>query len=269
MVFDKNITPLHELINLSGKRALVTGGAMGIGKAISYRLAEAGATIAIGDISQEKGLKAAQDITESGYKAFFLSCDISREEQVKNLFAEVDTRLGGLDILVNNAGIFPFSPLMQTTAEEMEKVLAVNVKGLLYCSREAARRMIEQAREGSIINIASIDSIHPAHKHLAVYDASKGAVLTLTKSLAREFGEFGIRVNAIAPGGIMTEGTIIQSRAAGETGRSGLREFMTRIPLGRMGKPDDIARTALFLASDLSEYMTGSLLLVDGGYLLS
>ena len=269
MVVDKNFIPLQELINLSGKRALVTGGAMGIGNAIAYRLAEAGATVAIGDISEEKGKKAAQDISESGYQAFFLSCDFSHEEQIQNTFAEIDSRMGGLDILVNNAGIFPFSPLMQTTAEEIEKVMAVNVKGLLFCSREAGKRMIEQKKEGNIINIASIDSIHPSHKHLAVYDASKGAVLTLTRSLAREFGEYGIRVNAIAPGGIMTEGTIIQSRAAGETGRSGLREFMTRIPLGRMGKPDDIARAALFLASDLSDYMTGSLLLVDGGYLLS
>jgi 2-dehydro-3-deoxy-D-gluconate 5-dehydrogenase len=269
MAVDKNFTPLNQLISLSGKRALVTGGAMGIGYAIAFRLAEAGATVAIVDIIEEKGLKASKNITDSGYKAFFLACDISSEEQVKNTFEAVDSRIGSPDILVNNAGIFPFSPLMQTPAEEIEKVLAVNVKGLLYCSREAARRMIEGKNEGSIINIASIDSIHPSHKHLAVYDASKGAVLTLTKSLAREFGAYGIRVNAIAPGGIMTEGTITQSQASGETGRSGLREFMTRIPLGRMGKPDDIARTALFLASDLSDYMTGSLLLVDGGYLLS
>jgi len=104
---------------------------------------------------------------------------------------------------------------------------------------------------------------------LAVYDASKGAVLSLTKSLAKEWGPAGIRVNAIAPGGIMTEGAMAQSRASGETGRSGLREFFSRLPLGRMGDADDVARVALFLASDLSSYMTGSLVLVDGGYLLS
>ena len=241
MPTNNNFTPINQLISLSGKKALVTGGAMGIGYAIAYRLAEAGAVVAIIDINEEKGTKAAQDLVDYGYQAFFQVCDISREEQVKNTFEAANARLGGIDILVNNAGIFPFSPLMQITAEEIEKVLAVNVKGLFYCAREAGRRMIEQKRDGNIINLASIDSLHPSHKQLAIYDASKGAVLTLTKSLAREFGAYGIRVNAIAPGGILTEGAITQSRSSGETSRAGLKEFMSRIPLGKMGIPDDIA----------------------------
>jgi len=269
MPTNKNFTPVNELISLSGKKALVTGGAMGIGYAVAYRLAEAGAVVAIIDINEEKGHQAAQDIVDYGYQSFFQRCDVIREEEVRNTFEAAATRMGSIDILVNNAGIFPLSPIMQTSEEEIEKVLAINVKGLFYCSREAGRRMMEQKREGIIINLASIDSLHPSHKHMAIYDASKGAVLTMTKSLAREFGAYGIRVNAIAPGGILTEGSITQIRSTGETSRAGLKEFMSRIPLGKMGIPDDVARVALFLASDLSGYMTGSLLLVDGGYLVS
>jgi 2-deoxy-D-gluconate 3-dehydrogenase len=266
---EKTFPPLNQLISLAGKKALVTGGAMGIGLAIAYRLAEAGAALTVADLNDEKGRQAALDLTGAGYQASFLHCDVSREEDVKNTVSTAAAGMKGLDILVNNAGIFPFTPVMLMTSDEIEKILAVNVKGLLYCAREVARWMIEHKRSGCIINLASIDSVHPSHKGLAVYDASKGAVLTLTKSLAREWGPSGIRVNAIAPGGIMTEGTLAQSRASGETSRSGLREFFSRLPLGRMGNADDVARVALFLASDLSGYMTGSLVLVDGGYLVS
>jgi 2-dehydro-3-deoxy-D-gluconate 5-dehydrogenase len=269
MASDKKFTPLSELISLADKKALVTGGAMGIGFAIAYRLAEAGATVAIIDVNAERGQKAAQDLANYGYPTFFLSCDVSREDEVKKTTRAAIARMGSLDILVNNAGVFPFSPLQQMTAADIEKVLAVNVKGMLYFIREGSRWMIEQKRSGCIINLASIDSLHPSHKGLPVYDASKGAVLSLTKSLAKELGPHNIRVNAIAPGGIMTEGALAQSRASGETGRAGLKEFMARVPLGKMGIPDDIGRTALFLASELSGYMTGSLLVVDGGYLLS
>ena len=268
MASSKKITPLNELISLAGKKALVTGGAMGIGYAIAYRLAEAGATVAIVDVNQERGQKASQDLVNLGYRSFFLRCDVSREEEVKNAIDTALARMGSLDILVNNAGIFPFSPLMQMTAADIEKVLSVNLKGLIYFSREASRCMIEQKHSGSIINIASIDALHPSDRGLPVYDASKGAVLSLTKSMARELGPEGIRVNAIAPGGIMTDGTLIQSRSGGEVSRAWLRKFMARIPLGRMGAADDIARVALFLASGLSEYMTGSLIVADGGYLL-
>jgi NAD(P)-dependent dehydrogenase (short-subunit alcohol dehydrogenase family) len=269
MSAEKKFPPLNQLISLANKKALVTGGAMGIGFAIAYRLAEAGAAVTVADVNDDKGQQSAQDLTNAGYRAFFLHCDVSHEEDVKNAFNTAVGRMGGLDILVNNAGIFPFTPVMQMTAADIEKILAVNVKGLLYCAREAARRMLEQKRSGCIINLASIDSLHPSYKGLSVYDASKGAVLSMTKSLAKEWGPSGIRVNAIAPGGIMTEGTMAQSRASGETSRTGLREFLSRLPLGRMGVADDVGRVALFLASDLSSYMTGSLVLVDGGYLLS
>jgi 2-dehydro-3-deoxy-D-gluconate 5-dehydrogenase len=263
---EKKFTPLQDLISLSGKRALVSGGAMGIGYAISYRLAEAGAEVVILDRNVEKGEGAARSVAASGFKASFLACDVSREDEVKGAAAGVLTA-GPVDILVNNAGIFPLTPIISMTAEDIEKVLSVNLKGMLYLTREVARWMLEQKRGGCIINLASIDALRSSHNSLPVYDASKGAVISLTRSLARELGPSGIRVNAIAPGGILTEGAI--SQRSGENSRAGLREFMSRIPLGKMGIADDIGRAALFLASDLSVYMTGSLLVVDGGYLVS
>ncbi len=256
-----------KLISLAGKKALVTGGARGIGFGITYRLAEAGASVTIVDLNEEKGQEAVQDLNGYGYQVKFMSCDVSREEDAKKTVNSAFSAMGGLHILVNNAGIFPYTPILQMGTTDIDSVLSVNVKGMLYFTREAARLMVAQKCFGSIINIASIDSIHPSHRGMSLYDASKGAVLTLTKSLARELGPEGIRVNAIAPGGILTEGAL--SQKGEQFNRAGLKEFMSRITLGRMGSADDIGRVALFLASDLSSYMNGSLVTVDGGYLIS
>ncbi|MDD5700539.1 MAG: SDR family oxidoreductase [Dehalococcoidales bacterium] len=267
MPLERKFTPIQDLISLANKKALVTGGASGIGYAISYRLAEAGAAVTIADINEEKGRKAAQDLSSCGYRAIFQNCDAGQEESVIQAVDKAVSGMGGLDILVNNAGIFPPTPIQELNSEMIEKVLSVNLKGLLYFTREASRRMIEQKGGGCIINLASIDSLHPSHKDMSVYDASKGAVLTLTRSLAKELAPDGIRVNAIAPGGILTEGAVAQR--PGQNSRAGLKEFQSRIPLGKMGIADDIGRVALFLASDLSGYMTGSVVVVDGGYLIS
>ena len=263
-------TPLGELIDLTGKRAIVTGGAMGIGFAISYRLAEAGATVLIVDVSDEKAPQASQELRGYGYQASSLPCDVSREDAVRNMVKAAVREMGGIDILVNNAGIYPQIPLAQMTGDDFEQVISVNLKGTFLCSREVSQQMMAQGRGGCIINIASIDAIHPSSEGLSAYDASKGGVLTLTKSLARELGRDGIRVNAIAPGSILTEGLRTQlSGASADQGRAQLRSFLARMPLGRMGRADDVARVALFLASDLAGYMTGSLVVVDGGYLIS
>jgi 2-dehydro-3-deoxy-D-gluconate 5-dehydrogenase len=258
---------LKELIDLSGKNALVSGGAMGIGYAIADRLSEAGAAVAIIDLNEEKGQSVARSLLELGRKACFIRCDVSLEEEVVSAFNSALDLLGGIDILINNAGIFPSTPLFQITEVDVDRVLSVNVKAVLTFCREFSRWAAEKKRGGCIINLASIDSVHPSHKGLSIYDASKGAVLTLTKSLAKELAASGIRVNAIAPGGILTEGVL--ARRDPESTRSGLREFMSRIPLGRMGVADDVGRVALFLSSDLSSYMTGELVVVDGGYLVS
>lgn len=270
MTSQRKFKPLGELISLTGKRAIVTGGAMGIGFAIGYRFAEAGAVVTIVDDNTEKGEKAAQELTGYGYKVLFVPCDVGKEEDVQRAVRSAVEKTGGVEILVNNAGIFPCIPFTETTAADFERVMTVNLKGLFLFSREAGKRMIEQKSGGCIINIASIDAIHPSQKGFSVYDASKGGVLTLTKSLALELARYDIRVNAIAPGGILTEGALAQRTLdrSGEA-RSGLRTFMSHVPLGRMGVADDIARVALFLASELSGYMTGSLVVADGGYLIA
>jgi len=261
---------LSDLISLAGKRAIVTGGAMGIGFAISYRLAEAGASVIIVDTNDERAQQASQELVDCGYQAAYIRCDVSKEEEVRDMVAGAVEKMGGIDILVNNAGIYPRIRLERMTGDDFEQVVSVNLKGTFLCSREVSQRMIERGESGCIINIASIDSLRPSAKGLSAYDASKGGVLTLTKSLALELGQNDIRVNAIAPGGIMTEG--VKSQLNGvtrEQGMAQLKEFMARIPLGRMGDADDVARVALFLASDLSSYMTGSLVVVDGGHLIS
>jgi len=260
--------PIYELINLKGKRAIVTGGAMGIGFAIAYRLAEAGATVTVADIDSIKGESAVQNLINSGFQAHFATCDVSKEEDISRTISLAISKMDGIEILVNNAGIFPFTPLLELKSGEIEKILDVNLKGTLIFSREVSRWMIEHRKSGSIINIASVDALHPSHSGMSTYDASKGAILSLTRSLARELGIHSIRVNAIAPGGILTEGALSQKGQA-EANRSALKEFLSRIVMGRMGVADDIGRAALFLASDLSSYMTGSVLVVDGGYLLS
>jgi len=271
-LMQKNI-PLSELIKLDERTAVVTGGATGIGFAISCRLAEAGATILIADIDTEAAQKASEELKSCGYKTYFTQCDISREEEVSSMVNTAEEQIGSIDILVNNAGIYPRIPLKQMTGESFERVMSVNLKGTFLCSRYASEKMIEQRRGGCIINIASIEAVHPSSTGMSAYDASKGGVLMLTKSMARELGPQGIRVNAIAPGGIMTRGVLSHVQTPSkEQEKAQLRElkaFMARMVLGRMGDADDVARVALFLASDLASYITGDLIIVDGGYLIS
>jgi 2-dehydro-3-deoxy-D-gluconate 5-dehydrogenase len=265
MDYSKRIPPLADLINLKGKRALITGGASGIGYASAGRLAEAGAAVAILDLDTVKGPAAVQNIRQAGYTAFFMACDLASEEDINRALPAAVQSLDGLDILVNNAGIFPLTPLADITATDIDHVLAINLKGLLLLTRLAVQTMINQKRGGVIVNLASVDALHPIRNQMVVYDASKGAVLSLTRSLAKELAADGIRVNAVAPGGILTEGA-----ASDRTGgtRATLRETMSRIPLGHMGSADEVARVILFLASDLSAYMTGALIAVDGGFMV-
>ncbi|HEY82916.1 MAG TPA: SDR family oxidoreductase [Dehalococcoidia bacterium] len=270
MTSAKDYIPLSELISLGGKVAIVTGGAAGIGLAISHRLAEAGARLFIADADGDKAEQASRELEERGYQAGFRRCDVSSEAQVRDMVRAVVEEMGGVDILVNNAGIYPRMALAEMTAGDFDRVVAVNLRGTFLCSREVSQRMIEQGRGGSIINIASIDAIHPSTEGLYAYDASKGGVLTLTKSLARELGRHDIRVNVIAPGAIMTGGVrSLLGGAQANLGRAQLKAFLSRMPLGRLGEADDIARVVLFLASDLAGYMTGSLVVVDGGYLIT
>jgi len=270
MTSPKDYIPVNKLIDLTKKVAIVTGGARGIGFAISCRLAEAGAVLLIADANGEKARQASQELGGYGYQASSRQCDVSNEEEVRNMVEATIEEMGSIDILVNNAGIYPRIPLAEMTEKDFDDVISVNLKGTLLCSRAAGQRMIEQGGGGCIINIASIEAIHSSGDGMVAYAASKGAVLTLTKSLARELGKHDIRVNVIVPGCIATEGVrSVFSGSSSNEGKAQLKAFMSRMLLGRMGEADEIGRVALFLASDLASYITGSMVVVDGGYLVT
>jgi NAD(P)-dependent dehydrogenase (short-subunit alcohol dehydrogenase family) len=270
MVPTDEYTPISELITLTNKRAVVTGGAMGIGFAISYRLAEAGASIVIVDVDSERAEKASEKLRSNGYEARFIQADVSREKEVRDTVNTIMEDVGGIDILVNNAGIYPYIPFAQITGDDIDRVVSVNLKGTLLCSREVSSNMIQQRQSGCIINIASISSSRPVSKGFSIYDASKGGVHSLTKSMALELGQHSIRVNAIAPGSIMTEGMLSQGKGLQPSEwKAELKKFMASTVLGRLGRADDIGRVALFLASDLASYVTGTLTVVDGGFQLT
>ncbi|HEY9085847.1 MAG TPA: SDR family NAD(P)-dependent oxidoreductase [Candidatus Tyrphobacter sp.] len=260
-------TPLKQTIDLSSKAAIVTGGAMGIGFGIAYRLAEAGASVVVADLQKPAADEAVAKLVAKGWKATAVGADVSSPEQVSHMIDAAVSAYGGVDILVNNAGIYPTIPVLQMDARDFERILRVNLEGAFLCTKAAAERMIEQGRGGKIVNVTSIDALHPSMIGLATYDASKHGLWGFTKNVALELAPHKIWINAIAPGAINTPGT------GADSGNKELQEmlkpFIARIPMHRMGEPDDIGKVALFLASDLSSYMTGSQIVVDGGVLLA
>lgn len=264
--------PHSKLIDLTGKTAIVTG-AVGIGMGISYRLAEAGANVVIASRDENETKGTALQLSARGFKTASFKADVSSEQDVKTLVEEVTKAFGGVDILVNNAGIYPTIPLRDMTLEDFDKVLSVNLKGVFLTTKYVSEQMIKQGRGGKIINITSIDALHPSSVGLAHYDASKHGVWGFTKNVALELAPHKIWVNAIAPGGILTEGVKkLQSEhpaTASVDQQKIMENFLAKIPMGRMGDPDDIGKVALFLASDMASYMTGTQIVVDGGVLLS
>jgi 2-dehydro-3-deoxy-D-gluconate 5-dehydrogenase len=256
-------TPLAELIDLTGRTAIVTGGAMGIGLGIVRRLHEAGANVVVADLDESSAQAVTAELLAArSHSTLSLRADVSDPDSVQHLFQTTVDGFGGLEILVNNAGIYPMVPMSELDAGTFRRVLDVNLTGLFLCTKAASQRMIEQGAGGRIINVTSIDALHPSMVGLAHYDASKHGAWGFTKNVALELAPHGIWVNAIAPGGIATPGT-------GRMDEQTMSAFEAMIPMGRMGEPDDIGRAALFLASDLSSYMTGSQIVVDGGRLLS
>jgi len=261
--------PLTELTNLTDKSAIVTGGAKGIGFGIAYRLAEAGAKVLVADLDEETANKTVQEFVGKGWKAEALKVDVSDEEAVKNMINFCKDKFGSVDILVNNAGIYPSEPVSQMSSDDFEKVMHVNLRSVFLTTKYVAEVMKLQGG-GKIINISSIDAIHPSMIGLAHYDASKHGVWGFTKNSALELAEHKIWVNAIAPGGIATPGAAAGSQGASSQQMAELTKlFLAKIPMHRMGEPDDIGKVALFLASDMSSYMTGEQIVVDGGVLLS
>lgn len=245
---------LSDLINLDGRRAFVTGGAQGIGAAIAVRLIEAGATVIIGDLAPDV------ESTAAGLGAAGVRCDITDHAQ---LTAAMDRAAGdeGLDIVVNNAGIFPTTgPMVDAPDEFVARMLDVNVRSHFSVVREAAARM---PSGGAIVNLASIAGLGGG-PGISAYAASKAAVISMTRSFAHELGPRGIRVNAIAPGVIDTPGVQDQLAPLRASGID-IDKRIAANPVGLAGQPDHIARAALFLASDLAEFISGHILVVDGG----
>jgi 3-oxoacyl-[acyl-carrier protein] reductase len=243
---------------LSGKVAVVTGASKGIGAAIAVRFGEAGAAVAVNYSSDKDGAdRIVEQIKRDGGKAVAIQANVSKSADVKRLFAETKAKLGAPSILVNNAGVFSFQPLEAVTEQEFHRQFDINVLGTLLATQEAITAF--NGEGGSVINISTISSINPVPTSV-VYSASKSAVDAITKALATELAPKNIRVNAIAPGTTETEGL----KTMGLTMEAAKAMGMV-MPMGRMGQPDDIARVALFLASDQSSWLTGERISASGG----
>ena len=247
---------------LAGHVAFVTGGGSGIGRAVALRLAREGAAVAVADIVGETATETARCIEEAGGRSIALTVDVSSAGEVEDGVARATEALGLVDLLVNNAGIMGYRPFLYLTESDWDKTQAVNVKGVFLCSQAVAKRLVAAGRPGSIINISSITS-EVAIEFQSHYAASKGAVRMLTRATALELAQHQITVNAVAPGVVETGMTseLLADPAVAEV-------TLPLIPLGRAAQPEDVAGAVVFLGSDDARYITGTTLVVDGGYLL-
>ncbi len=247
-------------MDLKNKVVIVTGSRRGIGKAIALTLAKAGANVVVSDINLDDCNKVVEEIKTIGGNALAVKADISNPEEVKDVVKSTVKRFGKVDILVNNAGIYMQKSLTDVTEQDFDKILDINLKGVFLCSKAVVPEMIKQGK-GKIINITSIAG-QVGFANSSAYCASKGAIINITRELALELAQYKINVNAIGPGVIETAMTkdLLKDEATKET-------LLANIPLNRIGKPEDIANAALFLASNNADYITGITLFVDGGWL--
>ncbi len=253
---------IAELFDLSGKSAIVTGAAQGIGQAIAFRLAEAGAAVLLAGHNAEGLELSAARIVADGGKADWLVADVLSMQDLDGIVRKAVAAFGGIDILVNCAGgAHPFTPALDVTEETWDRTIDRNLKGAFFLAQKAARQMVAGGRGGRIINVASIAGLKP-DPMLVDYNASKAGLISMTRSLAQEFGQHRILVNTIAPGPIMTP------NAAHFYEIPEISQLIAqRTPLGHVGQPDDVGNAALFFASRAADHVTGSLIVVDGGML--
>lgn len=257
---------LAQLISLKGKRALITGAAAGIGKAIANRYAEAGADLELVDMNSATLLKARDELSEWNVQINTHVVDLSRKQEIDALWEKLVGHEP--DILVNNAGIYPFKPFLEADEAFYRQVMETNLFSVYWMCQHMIR--LRHDVGGVIINLGSIEAVIPFKEDLAHYSVSKAGVIALTRALAKEHAKHGFRVNAILPGGIITPGTkavakqLLQFRL--DLLKTGY-DFQQRLPIGRPGKPDEVARMALVLASDFSSYMHGATIPIDGGFL--
>lgn len=252
------------MFDLKGKYVLVTGGSRGIGSGIALALAKQGANVAVNCvINLEKCDLVADEVKKMGCKALSFQADVAKKDEVAKMFLEIKEKWGRLDILVNNAGIIDYAGFEDITEEQWDRVLDVNLKGQFLCAQEAVKLM-KPNEWGRIINISSISSggVGIGFKNISHYTASKGGVIALTENMAIELAQYGINVNSVAPGAIESD-----MSASVKQDPKLMEATLAQIPKGRIGKPEDIAAACVFLASEEADYITGSVIYVDGGWL--
>jgi NAD(P)-dependent dehydrogenase (short-subunit alcohol dehydrogenase family) len=251
---------LERLLDFEGSVVIVTGAGSGLGRGIAARFAEARAAVVVHYNRSAEGATAlAASITTRGGKAIAAQADLTRSDDVRGLVARATDALGGVDVLVNNAGIYPVDPLLEMAEDAWDKVVDANLRSVHLLTQAAARRMADQGRGGAVVNVASIEARNPAALH-SHYSAAKAGVAMYTRTAALELGRLGIRVNSVSPGLIDREGL-------DRDWPDGVNRYLAKVPLGRLGRPDDVADACLFLASPAARWITGADLVVDGGIL--
>lgn len=249
--------------DLKGKVAIITGARRGMGKSHALKLAKAGAKVVVSDISQDECQLVVNEIQKAGGEGLAIKVDVTKKAEVDEMVKKTIEKFGKVDVLVNNAGIAPMVSFLEMKEEDWDRVLDINLKGYFLCAQAAVKEMVKQ-KSGTIVNIASIEmgQVGFGAPYNAHYCASKGGIAAMTQSLAVELAPYNIRVNAIAPGFIETPMLDVLKDLPDMK-----KALLARVPMGRMGRPEEISNLVLFLATEESSYMTGSIVVIDGGFL--